>query len=134
MKRHDWKFLILGATVAVSFMMFSQPAEARFPGMDITLWDSHQAKEDRSNSDYIEFHKLVGEKKYDVAMQLIYRAHLENPKKGTPLILKSLLLYELERYKESYTVLQQGRRIQPRHPAISFAHCRIYRTMGKVNL
>ena len=134
MKRHDWKFLILSATVAVGFMMFSQPAEARFPGMDITLWDSHQAKGDRQNSDYIEFHKLVEEKKYDVAMQLIDRAHEQNPQKGTPLILKSLLLYELKQYKESYTILQQGRRIQPRHPAISFAHCRIYRTMGRVDL
>jgi len=134
LKRHDWKFLVLGATVAMGFMMFSQPAEARFPGMDITLWDSHQAKEDRKNSDYIQFHKLVEEKKYDEAMQLIDLAHQQNPQKGTPLILKSLLLYELKRYKESYTVLQQGRRIQPRHPAISFAHCRIYRTMGRVNL
>jgi tetratricopeptide (TPR) repeat protein len=134
LKRHDWKFLILGAAVAMSFMMFSQPTEARFPGMDITLWDSHQAKEDRQNSDYIKFHKLVEEKNYDTAMQLIDRAHQQNPQKGTPLILKSLLLYELKRYKESYTILQQGRSIQPRHPAISFAHCRIYRTMGRVDL
>jgi tetratricopeptide (TPR) repeat protein len=118
----------------MGFMMFSQPAEARFPGMDITLWDTHQAKEDRNNSDYIEFHKLVEEKNYDAAMQLIDRAHQQNPQKGTPLILKSLLLYEMERYKESYTILQQGRGIQRRHPAIPFAHCRLYRMMGKVEL
>jgi tetratricopeptide (TPR) repeat protein len=118
----------------MGFMMLSQSAEARFPGMDITLWNTYQAKEDRKNSDYIEFHKLVEEKKYDVAMQLIDHAHQQNPQKGTPLILKSLLLYEMERYKESFTTLQEGRKIQPRHPAISFAHCRIYRVMGKVDL
>jgi tetratricopeptide (TPR) repeat protein len=118
----------------MGFMMFSSSAEARFPGMDITLWDAHQAKEDRKNSDYIDFHKLVEEKKYDIAMQLIDRAHQQNPQKGTPLILKSLLLYELDRYKESYSILQEGRKIQPRHPAIPFAHCRLYRMMGKVAL
>jgi tetratricopeptide (TPR) repeat protein len=118
----------------MGFLMFSSSAEARFPGMDITLWDEHQAKEDRKNSSYIEFHKLVEEKKYDLALQLIDQTHQQNPQKGTPLILKSLLLYELKRYKESYTILQQGRSIQPRHPAISFAHCRIYRMMGKVTL
>jgi len=134
LKRHDWKFLVLGVTVAMGFMMFSPSAEAGFPGMDITLWDAHQAKEDRKNSDYIDFHKLVEEKKYDIAMQLIDRAHQQNPQKGTPLILKSLLLYELGRYKESYSILQEGRRIQPRHPAIPFAHCRLYRMMGKVDL
>ena len=134
MKRHDWKLLVLSISVALGSMMFSPSAEARFPGMDITLWDAHQAKEDRKNSDYIDFHKLVEEKKYDVAMQLIDRAHQQNPQKGTPLILKSLLLYELERYKESYSILQEGRKIQPRHPAIPFAHCRLYRMMGKVDL
>ena len=134
MKQRDWNFLILGIGAVVGLMMFSQPAEARFPGTDITLWDSHQAKEDRQNSDYIEFHKLVEQKKYDEAMHLIDRAHQQNPQKGTPLILKSLLLYEMKEYKESFTILQQGRNIQPRHPAISFAHCRIYRMMGKVKL
>ncbi|HKI47842.1 MAG TPA: tetratricopeptide repeat protein [Desulfobacteria bacterium] len=134
MKRHDWKLLILGAAVAVGSMLFSQPADARFPGMDITLWDPHQAKEDRKNSDYIEFHKLVEQKNYDEAMRLIDRVHQQNPQKGTPLILKSLLLYEMKRYKESYIILQQGRNIQPRHPAITFAHCRIYRMMGNVSL
>ncbi len=134
MKRHDGKFLILGVMVAVGLMMFSQPADARFPGMDITLWDTHQAKEDRTNPAYLEFHKLIEQKKFGVAMQLIDRAHQQNPQKGTPLILKSLLLYEMKRFKESYTLLQQGRSIQPRHPAISFAHCRIYRMMGSVDL
>ncbi len=115
-------------------MLFSQSVEARFPGRDITLWDSHQAKEDRQNPVYLEIHQLVAQKKYDEAMTLIDRAHQQNPQKGTPLILKSLLLYELKRYKESYTILQQGRNIQRRHPAISFAHCRIYRIMGNVEL
>jgi len=115
-------------------MMFSQPAEARFPGMDITLWDEHQAKGDRKNSAYLEFHKLVEQNKYDAAMQLIDRAHRENPQKGTPLVLKSLLLYEMKRYKESYTILQEGRNIQRRHPAMPFANCQIYRTMGSVEL
>ncbi len=134
MKRRDWNFLVLGVGVAVGFMMFSQPAEARFPGMDITLWDTHQAKEDRKNPAYLQFYELVEQKNYDAAMQLIEHAHQQNPKKGTPLILKSLLLYEMKRYKESYTILQQGRNIQRRHPAIPFAHCRIYRIMGNVEL
>jgi len=116
------------------FMMFSQPAEARFPGTDITLWDEHQAKGDRKNPVYLEIHQLVEQKKYAGAMQRIDQAHWQNPQKGTPLILKSLLLYEMKRYKESYTVLQQGRNIQRRHPAIPFAHCRIYRIMGNVEL
>ena len=134
MKQQNWKFLFLSLGAVVGLMMFSQPAEARFPGMDITLWDEHQAKEDRKNPVYAEFHALVGQKKYDEAMQLIERAHLENPQKGTPLILKSLLLYEMEQYKDSYMVLQEGRNIQRRHPAIPFAHCRIYRIMGNVEL
>lgn len=134
MKRRDWKFLILGIGLTVSFMMFSPLAEARFPGMDITLWDEHQAKGDRENPVYLEIHKLVGQKKYDEAMALIDRAHQQNPQKGTPLILKSLLLFEMKRYKESYIILQQGRNIQRRHPAIPFAHCRIYRVMGNVEL
>ena len=134
MKQHNWNFLILGVGVALCFMMFSQPAEARFPGMDITLWDEHQAKGDRKNPIYLEIHKLVEEKNYDAAMQRINHAHQQNPRKGTPLILKSLLLFEMKRYKESYTLLQQGRDIQRRHPAIPFAHCRIYRIMGNVEL
>ena len=40
----------------------------------------------------------------------------------------------MKRYKESYTILQQGRNIQRRHPAIPFAHCRLYRMMGNVEL
>ena len=132
--QRDWKFLVLSVSAAVVFLISSQPAEARFPGMDITLWDSHQAKEDRRNPTYLEIHRLVDEKKYDEAMKLIDLAHQQNPEKGTPLILKSLLLYELERYKESYMILQQGRNIQRRHPAISFAHCRLYRIMGNVEL
>ena len=115
-------------------MTLSQPTEARFPDMDITLWDSHQAKEDRKNPAYLEIHKLIKEKQYDAAMTLIDRAHQQTPEKGTPLILKSLLLYEMKRYKESYTILQQGRNIQRRHPAIPFAHCRLYRIMGNVEL
>lgn len=133
MKRCSWKFLILSVG-AVGFLMFSQPAEALFPGTDITLWDEHQAKGDRKNPVYLEIHKLVQEKNYDQAMILIDNAHRDHPEKGTPLILKSLLLYELKRYDESYNILQKGRSIQPRHPAISFAHCRIYRIMGNVEL
>lgn len=114
--------------------MFSQPAEALFPSTDITLWNEYQAKGDRKNPVYLEIHKLVHEKNYDQAMILIDNAHQDRPEKGTPLILKSLLLYELKRYDESYAILQKGRNIQPRHPAISFAHCRIYRIMGNVEL
>ena len=98
------------------------------------MWDEHQAKGDRKNPVYLEIHKLVQEKNYDQAMTLIDNAHRDHPEKGTPLILKSLLLYELKRYDESYNILQKGRSIQPRHPAISFAHCRIYRIMGNVEL
>ena len=129
--QRDWKFLVLSVSAAVVFLISSHSAEARFPGMDITLWDSHQAKEDRKNPTYLEIHRLIDGKKYNEAMKLIDLAHQQNPEKGTPLILKSLLLYELERYKESYMILQQGRNIQRRHPAISFAHCRLYRIMGK---
>lgn len=134
MKRRDWKLLILGVGMTLGLMVLSLPAEAGFPGMDITLWDEHQAKGDRKNPVYLEIYKLVDQKKYGEAMQLIDRAHRQNPQKGTPLILKSLLLYEMKRYKESYTVLQEGRDIQRRHPAIPFAHCRIYRIMGNVEL
>jgi len=134
LKRQDWKILWIGAGLVVSFMMFSSGALAEFPGTDITLWDAHQAKGDRKKPAYLKFHQLVEKNQYDEAMHLIDRTHRENPSKGTPLVLKSLLLYELKRYKESYTVLQQGRNIQRRHPAISFAHCRIYRIQGNVEL
>lgn len=132
MKRRDWKLLWIGAGLVVSFMVFGSGAHAGFPGMDIVLWDEHQAKGDRNNPAYLKFLELVEKNQYDEAMHLIDRAHRENPRKGTPLVLKSLLLYEMKRYKESYTILQQGRDIQRRHPAISFAHCRIYRTLGNV--
>lgn len=134
MKRYDWKFLVSSAGLVLGFLMSSLPAEAQFPGTDITLWDEHQAKGDRRNPVYLEIHKLVQKKKYDQAMTLIDNAHRDHPEKGTPLILKSLLLFELKRYDESYAALQQGRSIQRRHPAVSFAHCRIYRIMGNVEL
>jgi len=134
LKQRNWNFLILGVGIVVGLMMFSLPAEARFPGKDIALWDEHQAKQDRKNPAYVQFYELIEQKNYDAAMQLAERAHKQNPQKGTPLILKSLLLYELKRYKESYTILQQGRDIQRRHPAIPFAHCRMYRIIGRVDL
>ncbi len=118
----------------MGWMAFSQPVEAGFPGMDITLWTEHLAKKDRQNPDYLQFHELVGQKKYDQALQLIDQTHKKNPRKGTPLILKGLLLHEMKRYKEAFTLLQQGRNIQRRHPAIQFAHCQIYRNMGNVEL
>ena len=134
LKQRDWRFLIFGLGVIMGWMAFSQPAEAGFPGMDITLWTEHLAKGDRKNPAYLRFHELVDQKKYDQALQVIDQAHQENPRKGTPLILKALLLHEMKRYKESYTFLQQGRNIQRRHPAIQFAHCQIYRNMGNVEL
>ncbi len=113
-------------------MGFSQPVEARFPGTDITLWTEHMAKEDRKNPAYLRFHELVGQNKYSEALQLIDRTHQQNPRKGTPLILKALLLNEMKQYKEAFMILQEGRNIQRRHPAIPFAHCQIYRNLGNV--
>lgn len=113
-------------------MGFSQPVEARFPGMDITLWTEHMAKGDRKNPAYLKFHELVGQNKYSEALQLIDRTHQQNPRKGTPLILKALLLNEMKQYKEAFTILQEGRNIQRRHPAIPFAHCQLYRNLGNV--
>jgi len=133
MRRH-WKFWIAGVGMIVALLAGNLPAEARFPGVDITLWDSHQAKQDRQNPDYLKFHELVAAQKYEEALGLIDRVRKEHPQKGTPPILKSLLLYELKRYQESYELLQEGRDIQRRHPAIPFAHCRLHRHLGKVEL
>jgi len=57
-----------------------------------------------------------------------------NPEKGTPIILKALLLNELGRYKEGFQTLQGGRQIQRRHPAIHYGHCQFYRNLGQVEL
>lgn len=132
MKQRNWKVFLLGAGLAAAFMGFSQPVEARFPGMDITLWTEHMAKGDRKNPAYLKFHELVGQNKYSEALQLIDRTHQQNPRKGTPLILKALLLNEMKQYKEAFTILQEGRNIQRRHPAIPFAHCQLYRNLGNV--
>ncbi|NIW57589.1 MAG: tetratricopeptide repeat protein, partial [Nitrospinaceae bacterium] len=128
------KVLILGVTLFWGLALFVQITEARYPEMDITLWDEHQAKDDRKNPDYIKFHELVGQKNYDEALRLVDQIIQKTPHKGTPLILKALLLSELKQHRKAYLVLQKGRKIQRRHPAMQYANCRIYRDLGNVEL
>ncbi len=109
-------------------------AQATFPALEIALWDSHFAKEDRNNPDYLQVLELAREKKFQPALVAVEGLSNASPNKGTPYILKSLLLYELGRYVDSYKVLQKAREIQPRHPAVHFIHCELYRELGVVEL
>ncbi len=113
---------------------YTIPAEATFPGTHITLWDPHFAKHDREDPEYLQFHEIMKENKYKEAMDYVNRLIQERPSKGTPRILKALLLYEMKRYRDAHEMLLIGRNIQPRHPAIHYANCQIYRHMGIVDL
>ena len=110
------------------------PAQATFPGKDISFWTEHEAKNDRKNPKYLQFHELAQNKDYEKARVLIDSIIAENPGKGTPRILKALLLNELGDYKKALRELQRGREIQRRHPAIHYGHCQIYRNLGEAVL
>lgn len=132
--QRNLKLFIVCMFVVAGLSAGTGSAVAGFPEKDVTLWTDHLAKGERKNPDYLKLYDLVGQNKLEEALQLIEQTHEKNPQKGTPLVLKSLLLYELKRYKEAYQSLQAGRDIQRRHPAIPLAHCRLYRVMGKVEL
>jgi len=110
------------------------PAQATFPGKDISFWTEREAKTDRKNPQYLQFYELARNKDYEKARGLIDKIIAENPGKGTPRILKALLLNELGDYKRALQELQQGREIQRRHPAIHYGHCEIYRNLGEALL
>ncbi|MCA9483345.1 MAG: tetratricopeptide repeat protein [Nitrospina sp.] len=127
---------LLGAIVCLftSLFFFPPHAQATFPALEIALWDSHFAKEDRSNPEYLKVLELAKNKKFGEALTIVEGLSGAYPEKGTPKILKSLLLYELGRYVDSYKALQEARNIQPRHPAVHFIHCELYRELGVVAL
>lgn len=116
------------------WLAVSTPAQATFPGKDISFWTEHEAKNDRKNPKYLQFHELAQNKDYEKARVLIDSIIAENPGKGTPRILKALLLNELGDYKKALRELQRGREIQRRHPAIHYGHCQIYRNLGEAVL
>jgi len=110
------------------------PAQATFPGVEIALWDAHFAKQDRSDPRYRHILDLAIKKQYAEGLEEAEALIGERPEKGTPLILKALLLYEMKDYRNAFFTLQKGRTIQPRHPAIAYGHCELYRHLGTVDL
>lgn len=115
-------------------LVIGTPAYATFPGVDISLWDPHLAKKDRTNPEYLHIQGLAEEKKFSEALVAAEKLIGKRPKLGTPKILKALILYELGRYRAAWSVLQEARAIQPRHPAVHYANCQIYRHLGAVDL
>jgi len=116
------------------WLVAGSPARATFPGKDISFWTEHEAKTDRQNPQYLKFHEMARSKNFEKAQVLIDEIIAKNPGKGTPHILKALLLNELGDYKKALQELQRGRDIQRRHPAIHYGHCQIYRNLGEALL
>lgn len=115
-------------------LLFPLNAAATFPNMDIALWDPHFAKKDRSKPEYLQILELAKNRQYGQALTIVQSLEKEMPNKGTPLILKSLLLFEKGQYVESFEAMQKARDIQPRHPAVHYHHCQLYRQLGVVDL
>ncbi|WP_282010797.1 tetratricopeptide repeat protein [Nitrospina watsonii] len=120
--------------VLFALLLQATPAAATWPGIEIALWDPHFAKHDRKDPQYLKVLELAQNGQFTEAMQWVDRLHEERPSKGTPVILKALLLYELGQYRDAHQTLLHGRNIQPRHPAIHYANCEIYRKLGVVDL
>ncbi|MCF8720187.1 tetratricopeptide repeat protein [Nitrospina gracilis] len=132
MKRSKLWIGITGLLFALALQ--ASPAFATWPSIDIALWDPHFAKQDRQDPEYLKVLEHAEKGEFAQALELAERLIQERPSKGTPVILKSLLLYELGRYRDAHETLLHGRRIQPRHPAIHYANCEIYRMLGVVDL
>ncbi|QPJ62622.1 MAG: tetratricopeptide repeat protein [Candidatus Nitronauta litoralis] len=118
----------------VTMLLFPLNASATFPNIDIALWDPHFSKTDRSKPEYLQILELAKNKKFAQALTIVKSLEHESPHKGTPLILKSLLLFEVGKYVESQKAMQKARDIQPRHPAVHYHHCQLYRQLGVVDL
>ncbi len=130
-------FTQLPRKIAVVFLLlFLLPinALATFPDMDIALWDPHFSKTDRSKPEYLQILELAKNGHYNQALTIVQSLEKESPNKGTPFILKSLLLFEAGKYVASQKALQKARAIQPRHPAVHYQHCQLYRQLGVVDL
>lgn len=124
-------------TFSLLFLLYTchlpMPAEATFPGKEIAFWDetiSNEAKD----PEYQQIQDFVREKSYDKAMVLIEKKIQANPKEGTPLFLKAFLLNEMGLYAEALVFLHKGTATQPRHPAVHFGNCEIYRNLGEAEL
>ncbi|MGP0629234.1 tetratricopeptide repeat protein [Nitrospina sp. 32_T5] len=128
------KFWIGTAGLLTAFALQASPAFATWPSIEIALWDPHFAKQDRQDKEYLKVLAHAEKNEFAEALPLTEKLIQERPNKGTPLVLKSLLLYELGRYREAHQTLLKGRSIQPRHPAIHYANCEIYRMLGVVDL
>ncbi len=120
--------------VLIAVLLSPLTAYATFPNMDIALWDPHFSKNDRSKPEYLQVLELAKNKKFGQALTIVQSLEHESPHKGTPLILKSLLLFEVGKYVESQKAMQKARDIQPRHPAVHYHHCQLYRQLGVVDL
>ena len=105
-------------------------ALATFPGKSIAHWDL-SVSEDRNDPEYQKLHELVQNKKYDEAMAILENKIQQNPKAGTPLILKALLLNEMGQYKAAQSAIMAGQLLERRHPALHYGFCLIYRNLGK---
>ncbi len=126
--------LLIFSAAFMALLLIPVNALATFPNMDVALWDPHFSKTDRSKPEYLQILELAKNKKFGQALTIVKSLEHEMPHKGTPLILKSLLLFETGKYVESQEAMQKARDIQPRHPAVHYHHCQLYRQLGVVEL
>lgn len=120
----------IAVLLLISLLHFPLPAEATFPGKAIVFWDASISNE-VNDPEYQQVLDLAREKNYAKAMAIIEKKILAMPKEGTPLYLKALLLNEMGIYAEALSFARKGSALQPRHPAVYFANCQIYRNLGE---
>ena len=119
--------------VLFSLFLFLPFAQATFPGKSIAHWDLEDTQESHDPK-YLKMHELVKEKKYSEALNILNEKIANFPKTSTPLILKALILNEMEKYGEALDLIMKGSRLQARHPAVHFAFCQVYRNLGNIEL
>jgi tetratricopeptide (TPR) repeat protein len=105
-------------------------AQATFPGKNIAHWDLSESQ-DRNDPEYQKLPQLVQNKKYAEAMAILENKIQQDPKAGTPVILKALVLNEMGQYKAAQSAIMAGQFLELRHPALHYGFCMIYRNLGK---
>ncbi len=105
------------------------PVEATFPDPAIAYWnDSHS--QEHKDPGFLRVHELVKEKSYNEALKILNGKIHNSGQKATALILKGILLTDMEKFPEALASLQAGAKLEMRHPALNFGNCQVYRNYG----
>ncbi len=129
-------FLSHGLIGFLSFILTSvapMPAEATFPGKLVAHWDLGQSDEVK-DPDFIEIRKLVEKKAFDRALDLL-EIKTRTPKtRPTALILKAILLNDMEHPITALKWIKEAFLMESHHPAVQFGFCQIHRNLGQADL